>query len=192
MSCLRIDQIYLFLEGELSSAEVSTIKEHLSLCPKCKKAVEERRMLLRASESLPALETPPDFTRQVMRKIFPKKISLHSLLIAEAAGFSAEALMIFAFFLLTRESLLSIVVGVNHVVRSFMLNFSVVSAKLVKLVYIFAEIILLLFKYISKGFFFLTTVLSADVQIVLIFITLILSFLLLYGVRKIILTGEKA
>jgi len=192
MSCLRIDQIYLFLEGELSSAEVSTIKEHLSLCPKCKKAVEERRMLLRASESLPVLETPPDFTRQVMRKIFPKKISLPSLLIAEASGFSAEALMIFALFLLTRKSLLSIFVGFNHVVQSFMLNLSVVSAKLVKLVSIFAEIIFLLFKYIFKGFFFLTTILSADVQIILIFITLILSFLLLYGVRKKILTGEKA
>jgi len=190
MSCLRVDQIYLFLEKELSSAEVRNIKEHLSSCPKCKKAVEERRMLLKASESLPMLEAPPDFTRQVMRKISPKKISFRSLLAVEAAGFSAGAIMIFAFFLLTEQSLLSIVVGFNHVLRSFVTNLSVVSAKLVKLVSIFAEIIFLLFKYIFKGFFFLTAIPSSEVQMVLIFITLILSFSLLYGVRK-ILTGEK-
>lgn len=62
MNCLRINQIYLYLEGELSPAENKSIEEHLSSCLICKKAVKERKLLLQASRSLPLWNTPPDFS----------------------------------------------------------------------------------------------------------------------------------
>lgn len=101
MNCLRINQIYLFLEKELSPSENKKIEEHLASCPKCKKAMEEREFLHQAAESLPLWQTPPDFTHQIMAAIFPEKISLRSWFTALAAGFSSTVLILSAYFLIS-------------------------------------------------------------------------------------------
>ena len=38
--CLSSDAMYVFLDGELSQAEDSTVIEHLDHCPKCRAALE--------------------------------------------------------------------------------------------------------------------------------------------------------
>jgi len=58
MSCLRLDQIYLYLEGQLPASEIKELEKHLASCLKCQEAVEERKVLLQASQTLPLLETP--------------------------------------------------------------------------------------------------------------------------------------
>ncbi len=70
MTCLHIDQICLFIEKDLSLEEARKVERHLASCAKCRNAVDERRMLLQAAESLPVLQAPPDFPQQVMAKIF--------------------------------------------------------------------------------------------------------------------------
>jgi hypothetical protein len=95
MSCLSIEQIYLYIEKELSLSENKKIEVHLAACRKCKKALEERRPLLQASANLPLWRTPPDFTQQVMDRIFPTRVSISAWLAAAYAGFGSTILAIF-------------------------------------------------------------------------------------------------
>lgn len=39
--CLSLDEMHVFLDGELSQAEDSTVIEHLDGCPKCRAALEQ-------------------------------------------------------------------------------------------------------------------------------------------------------
>ncbi len=192
MRCLGIDQIYLFLEKELSPSEHKKIEDHLASCPKCKNAVEERRTLLQASESLPIWETPPDFTNQVMLQIFPEKISLRSWLTATAAGFSSIILTLFALFLLSGNNLPDLLTEFSHALLDIVRNFSILSVKLFKVVSLLIRIIYRFGRLIVEGFAHLTTIISPEVQIILITFTLILSASLVLGVRKKLMTGEKA
>ena len=74
MTCLRIDQIYLYLEKELTPFENKKIEEHLYSCLKCKNEIEERKILLKASKSLPLWELPSNFSLHLMERLFPDKV----------------------------------------------------------------------------------------------------------------------
>lgn len=192
MRCLRVDEIYLYLEKELSPSEHKKIEEHLAFCSKCKNTVEERKILVQASETLPLWETPPGFTRQVMAQIFPVKISIRSWVTATAAGFSSIILMLLAFFLISGENLADLLIGLGHWLLSLLRNISVLLVKLFKLASLLIKIILQFSRLLFDGYTHLTTILSPEVQIILITLTLILSAILIYGVRRKLMIGEKA
>ena len=192
MKCLHVDQIYLFIEKELSLSETKKIEEHLASCTKCRNAVEERRILLQAAESLPALKIPSGFSAQVMSRIFPEKVSLLKWLVTAAAGFSTVILVLFLYLAISGQNLTHLLLNINHSFWSSIQDISVFLVKVVKLVSLLIGIIIKFAGFIFKGFAQLTTIINTDVQIILILITLIFSFFLLYGVRKKILTGEKA
>jgi predicted anti-sigma-YlaC factor YlaD len=69
MSCLSLEQAYLYLEGELEPAESRLVERHLDLCPGCRRAVEERKILHEAALTLPSVEVPPDFSSRVLDRI---------------------------------------------------------------------------------------------------------------------------
>jgi anti-sigma factor RsiW len=92
MNCLRVDQIYLFLEGELSPKENQSIKAHLFSCEKCKKAVEDRKLLVEASQSLPAWEAPQELAHRILANIFPKRIALRDWVVTAVLGLSSAVL----------------------------------------------------------------------------------------------------
>lgn len=103
MKCLGIDQVYSYLEKELSSEENKKIEEHLATCLKCKKALEERSLLLQAADSLPLWQIPPDFTQQVMARVYPDKVTLRQWLTAVAVGTSSIVATLLAFFIFPRS-----------------------------------------------------------------------------------------
>ena len=98
MECLTIAQIYLFIENELASDEAHAIQKHLSQCEECRNAVEERRILNQAADTLPEFELPPNFTQQVMAQIFPNRIPLRVWIKVTAGGLSAIVSAFFLFF----------------------------------------------------------------------------------------------
>ncbi len=51
MNCLFLDQVYLYLENELTHEESNSIAGHIASCEKCRNAVEDRRILMEAAES---------------------------------------------------------------------------------------------------------------------------------------------
>ena len=191
MKCLNIEQIYLYIEKELSLGENKKIEEHLIICPKCKKAFEERRLLLQATESLPLWQTPPDFTQQVMARIFPAKVSLKAWLGAVSTGFVSLILALFIFFLATGQNLSSLALSFYDTILNLIRDFSPIFVKLIKLASLFVKILQQLAEYIIKGFTLLTTIISPEIQIIIITITIILIVSSIYGIRKKLLVGEK-
>jgi len=192
MKCLSIEQIYLYVEKELSAAQNKKIEQHLATCLKCKKALEERRLLLQAAESLPLWQTPPDFTQQVMARIFPAKVSLSAWLTAASAGFVSIILAIFIFFLVTGQNISGLLASLNQALWYFVRNISPISVKLLKLASLFVKLLQQFSEYLIKGFTLLTTIISPEVQIIVITITIILVASSVYGIRKKLLVGEKA
>jgi len=196
MNCLRMDQIYLYLEKELSPSETKGIEEHLVSCSKCQNAVAERRLLLRASESLPLWDPPADFSRQVMAHIFPDifpdRVSIRKWIVASAVGFSSAALAFLAYFVFSGQSLLSFLTGLGRGALDLFRTVSVLVLKLVKLGSLLIRVIVRIFEILIQFFGHLTKMISPEMQIILITLTLILSVSLFFGVKRKYLTGEKA
>ncbi len=192
MKCLSIEQIYLFIEKELPLSENKKIEEHLATCRKCKNALEERRHLLQASENLPLWQTPPDFTQQVMAKIFPIRVPLSTWLTAAYAGFGSIILAIFILVLVIGQNFSSLLTSLNHSLWNFVRNFSPAFVKLFKVASLFVKTLQQFFEYIIKAFASLTTIINPQVQIIIITITIILIAFSIYGIKRKILIGEKA
>ena len=192
MNCLRVDQIYLFLEGELSPKENQSIKAHLFSCEKCKKAVEERTLLIEASESLPAWEAPKELAQRVLANIFPKRITLRDWVVTDAIGLSSAVLAFFVVYLVSGQTLADLFINLNHTALNLFQNIVVLSVKAAKLISVGIQIILKIVSLIIKGLGSLTTILGPELQIGLILLTVIITALLLFGAKRKLLAGEKA
>ncbi|MGD8535707.1 MAG: zf-HC2 domain-containing protein [Candidatus Aminicenantes bacterium] len=192
MRCLSIEQIYLYLEKELSPVEEREINKHLAVCPKCKKTVEERRLLLQAAESLPLWKTPRDFTQQVMARIFPERVSPLAWLGAVASGFASMILAVVLFALVTGQSLSSLLFNIYHTVLDFVKNLSPLFAKTIKVASLLIKILQQLGEVLLKGLTLLTTIISPQLQIILIAVAIIFIASSVYGIKRKLLIGEKA
>lgn len=192
MSCLRIDQIYLFLEGELSPGENLAVKKHVTSCTKCREAIEERSLLTQASQSLPVWETPPDFTQRILARIFPQKTSLRQWFITAAIGLSSAGLAFFIIYLFSGQNLARFFINLNRSALSLFQNAVVILAKAAKFISSGIEVILSILNVILKGLASLTSILSPEFQIILIVLTVAVSVFLFYCLKRKLLAGEKA
>jgi hypothetical protein len=191
MKCLSIEQVYLYIEKELSPGENIKIEEHLSTCQKCKNALEERKPLLQAAENLPLWETPPGFTQQVMARIFPPRVPISAWLTAAYVGSGSIILAIFSLFLVTGQNFSGFLTSLNHGLWSFVRNISPFFVKLYKVATLIVKVLQQLFGYIVKAFASLTTIISPQVQLIIITITIILIAFSIYGIKRKILIGEE-
>jgi predicted anti-sigma-YlaC factor YlaD len=76
MSCLKLSEIYDYLEKQLPEEESQLIEKHLKSCPRCRQVLRERQVLLTEINRLPRLEPPEEFTPQLMARLpelSPKK-----------------------------------------------------------------------------------------------------------------------
>ncbi|NIM57898.1 MAG: hypothetical protein GTO16_03005 [Candidatus Aminicenantes bacterium] len=192
MKCLSLEQVYLYIEKEVSPSESNKIKEHLATCRKCKNALEERRTLLQASESLSLWQTPPDFTQQVMARIFPIRVPISAWLTAAYAGLGSISLAIFILFLITGQNFSNFLTSLNHSLLNFIKNISPFFVKLFKIASLFVKALQQFFEYLIKAFAAFTTIISPQVQIIIITIAIILIAFSIYGIKRKILLGEKA
>jgi len=62
-------RIYAYLDGEMESADARALEVHLAGCPACSAAVEQRRRIGEAAESLPPFEVPDGFAEAVMARV---------------------------------------------------------------------------------------------------------------------------
>ncbi len=156
-----------------------------------KNALEERRLLLQASENLPLWQTPPDFTQQVMARIFPIRVPLSAWLTAAYAGFGSIILAIFILLLVAGQNFSSLLTSLNYSLWNFVRNLSPVFVKLFKVASLFVKTLQQFFEYIIKAFASLTTIINPQVQIIIITIAIILIAFSIYGIKRKILIGEK-
>ena len=190
MNCLTIEQVYLYLEDELTPEESSGIAGHIASCEQCRNAVEERRILMEAAESLPPLQVPPDFSQQVMARIFPQKSQVRLWIAALATGFSLVIAIFMAAFLQSDLSLSGTFIQLNRSLCSFVSNLSVFFIKFIKIISLAFDLLVQLGSYIYKALTSMTSVIGIEVQITLIILTILLSITAIYGVRRKIWSGE--
>jgi hypothetical protein len=190
MNCLSVDQVYLYLENELAHEESIDIAGHVASCEKCRNAVEDRRILMEAAESLPPLQVPPDFTQQIMARIFPQKSQIRIWIAALATGFSLVVAIFLAAFLQSDLSLSGTFIQLNRGLWSFVSNLSVFFIKLIKVISLTFNLLVQLSSYVYKAFASMTSVIGIEVQITLIVLTILLSVTAFYGVRRTIWSGE--
>jgi predicted anti-sigma-YlaC factor YlaD len=105
MNCLRLEQIYLYIEGELEPAERRLVERHLDLCPGCRRAVEERTVLHEAALTLPPVEVPPDFSSRVLDRIPAWSPAPLARLMVFAAAAGSFFLVVLGMVLVTGRSL---------------------------------------------------------------------------------------
>ncbi len=192
MNCLRIDQIYLFLEGELSSEENRSIEAHIAACEKCKKAVEERKRLVDASQSLLSWEVPQDFAQRILANIIPGRITLRDWVITASLGLSSAVLAFFVVYLVSGQTVANLFINLNRTALDLFQNIVVLSVKTAKLISVGIQIILKIVTLIIKGLGSLTTILGPELQIGLILLTVVITALLIFGAKRKFLAGEKA
>ena len=191
MKCLTIEQIYLYIEKELSPSENKNVESHLKVCSKCQKALEERRLLSQAAESLHLWEIPPDFTQQVMARIFPPRVSLPAWLGTLAAGFASMVLCFFILTLVTGQNLRSLLLNFTEAVFNFIKYLIPLFVKVLKLASVLVTIAQRFAEFLLKGLTVLTSIISTEVQIIIISTTIILIVSSIYFLRRKLLFGEK-
>lgn len=192
MGCLTIKQMYLFIENELVSDESKKIQNHLNTCEKCRNLVEERHILVDAAESLPPFELPPNFSEQVMAKIFPGSLPLRVWIRATTGGLSAIILAFFLFYVFSGKNLAELFISVNKFLLPALRALSTGAVKTLKLVWHLTNIVAQFIDFALKGFGKLTTILSPQVQIGIVTLALIAFMFIFFMVRKKIMFGEKA
>lgn len=192
MKCLGIDQVYSYLEKELSSEENKKIEEHLATCLKCKNILEERSLLLRAADSLSLWQMPPDFTQQVMARIYPDKVTVREWLTAVAVGTSSIVATLLAFFILTGQNLTTFLSSITHTLWNLVRNIAIIFVKLFKIASLLITVARQLAEYLFENFARLTTLISPEVQIIIITFSILLFTFLILGIRRKILIGEKS
>jgi anti-sigma factor RsiW len=133
MSCLKISAIYAYLEGDLAPEQRDQAEKHLSGCPRCRAAVEERRLLGEAFSGLPPLELPADFTKRVMAAVAPARQLLPSWLIILLSG-SSVASLLFILFLRSGRNLLSFLSGIDNSLWGYAKSAAVFAAKAFSLI----------------------------------------------------------
>lgn len=191
MSCLTIEQIYLYLEQELPEAEVKEIEEHLSLCADCQEALAERKYLLSAFDSLPDIPIPSNFTNQVMNQLTPQRLPLGKSLVIAACGAFSMILALLFVFIYSGQSLINLLISLNQSILSGLQNLTVAGAKALKLISLSVRVISQFFEFLREIFSQLTQILSPEAQIFLILATVIFSATAFYGIRRKFLLGEK-
>ncbi len=192
MSCLRIDQIYLFLEGALSPEENLAIEKHISSCMSCRQAVEERRLLIQASESLPVWKTPPGFTQHILDRIFQPKTSLRQWIVTASIGLSSSVLAFFAIYLVSGQNLAKLLINLNRSALALFQNAVVILAKTAKFISSSLEVIFQILTVLLKGLASLSSLFNPELQIIFVILAVIVSFFLLYGLKRKLFAGEKA
>ena len=190
MNCLTIEQVYLYLEDELTPEESNGISGHIASCEQCRNAVEERRILMEAAVSLPPLHVPPDFTQQIMARIYPQKSRIRLWIAALATGFSLVVAIFMAAFLQSDLSLSGTFIQLNRSLWSFVSDLSVFFVKFIKILSVTFDLLVQLGSYIYKALTSMTSVIGIEVQITLIVLTILISVTAIYGVRRKIWSGE--
>ncbi len=191
MNCLTVNEIYLYLEDELSIEEREAIEKHIPVCESCRILIEDRKKMMQAVRSLPPLDMPADFTQQVMARVFPCRSPVRIWIAGLATAFSLMMFIFLAIFLQSDISFSGTFVQMNSSIWTFVKNLSVFVVKLFKVVSVIFGILVQFFGFVFKTLSNLTTLIRPEFQIFLIIFTIILSLSTLFMMRRKIWTGDK-
>jgi len=189
MNCCQINDIYDYIEGSLPPGRRQDMEGHLEACPKCRRAVEERKLISGAASALPPLELPADFTDRVMSRIAPEKAKLPVWLIILASLSSLVALGSVA-LIASGRSLMGIALGAGHSFWEYAKSAAVLTAKAATLLSLAGKIIQSLLESAAKGLSLANSLVSPWLQVVILGLMTALIISLAFAARKKISLGD--
>jgi len=178
MTCLNLERLSSYSEGELTGPEKRAVEEHLASCLKCREAVEERRLLIQAARTLPPFEVPSDFAQKIMARISPAPARLTVLgwLAAAAAGVTALVATLGLAALLTGAGFSQLFLGLNRFLWNNIQNIASVLVKVTKYIFLVFKILGQISRELIGWFKVLTSFIGPEAQIILVCLALVIIF----------------
>jgi len=189
MNCFKTNDIYDYLEGSLPLERREELERHLSACPRCRGAVEDRELIAGAAASLPPFAVPDDFTDRVMARIAPATTRLPAWLIG-LASFSSLVALTSIILIASGRSVVGIFVGASHSFWGYAKNAAVLTAKAATLLSLALKTVESLLASAAKGLSLATSVLSPGLLVVILVLITVLVVGLALGTRKKISLGD--
>ncbi len=189
MSCLTISDLYDYLEEGLSPERMNETSEHLRSCRRCRRAVEERKLIAEAASSLPPFEVPEDFPERVMSRISRPRVPGSGWLIGLISG-SSLLTLISVLLIASGRNALEFFKGASQTFWESAKNAAVFTAKLASLVSIIGRTLRSLLEAGGKSLSVLTSLLHPGVQIFILVLALGILASLFYGLRKKLSIGD--
>lgn len=192
MTCLRPDRMDLYLEGELDKAECRELEAHLGACPACRRLLEDRRALNMAVAGLPPIDIPPDFAAAVLSRLPAGERRAPGWLAPVATGTAILLTGLLGAYLLTGESLADVLVSLGRSVIDFLGLAVPLFAKTLELARVLVKLSGEMSAAVLKALGALSSLLRLQVLGLGLALAIILSFLVLFGVKKIVSLGERS
>ena len=183
MNCFRINDIYDYIEGSLSPERRAQMERHLGVCPRCRRAVEDRKLIAGAASGLPPFTVPDDFTDRVMARIAPAqaKHPLWLIILASASSLLAlTAMMMIA----SGRSALGIISGASHSFWEYVKSAAVLTAKAATLLSLAGKTVRPILEAAYKGLSVLTSFIHPGLQVLILVLAMGLVVSLFFGMRK--------
>ncbi len=189
--CPPSDRIFLYLEGELGTAESRAFEDHLGRCPECRNAVEELRLLHQAFTSLAPLEVPDGFARSVMDAIPDGAEAVARPFAALAAAALALAVGLLGFRLAMGDSLTSVLVSAGRAVEAGLGGVLPLLAKIVKAAGLTLELLSKLVSAFADSLGVLCSFVRPELALLALGLGFALTIAMILGARRILSIGVK-
>ncbi len=184
MNCLNAADVYRFLEDDLLPEQKRRFRQHLASCAKCRKALEDRRLLIEAAESLPSWEVPSEFAGRITARLFPRKTTARDWLTALAVGFSAAAGVFIMLGLFGGHDPARLFVEFNHSALSLGQDAFLFLIKTVKVLSLGLEILFRLLSAAAEAFLHMTGLVRPEIQAAAIIVSVVFALLLAAAAKK--------
>jgi len=106
MACLPDHKILDYLDGEGKSIEQAMIRDHLLVCPACRRTTDRYMELQQILSQPPAVEPPAGLIPQIMKKLYPQTPRYTSIAALIAASFIFFVTWIYIYFDFSSNSLI--------------------------------------------------------------------------------------
>jgi hypothetical protein len=106
MDCLPDDKILNYLDGESKSIEQALIRDHLLVCPACRRTADSYAELHKILAQPVTSEPPAWLVPQIMKRIYPEIPKYTSIAALIAASFIFFVTWIYIYFDFSRNSLI--------------------------------------------------------------------------------------
>ena len=106
MACLPDDKILAYLDGEIKNIEQSLVRDHLLVCPSCRRTADSYAALHKILAQPVTSEPPAWLVPQIMKRIYPEIPRYTSIAALIAASFIFFVTWIYIYFDFSRNSLI--------------------------------------------------------------------------------------
>jgi len=106
MACLSDDKILTYLDGEIKSIEQAIIRDHLLICPDCRRTTDSYAELHKILAQPVTSEPPAWLIPQIMKRIYPEIPKYTSIAALIAASFIFFVTWIYIYFDFSKNSLI--------------------------------------------------------------------------------------